>query len=130
MNIEIGAKATAELTVCSEHTAKVVGSGELDVFATPMMAALMEKAAYLAIASYLPEGDSSVGTRLSISHVSATPIGLKVWAESEVTLVDGKRVEFSVAAYDEAGLIGQGTHERFVVTDQRFLSKTAKKLEK
>ena len=70
-----------------------------------------------------------MGTKLSVSHDSASPVGIKVWAESEITLVDGKRIELKVAAYDEKGLIGQGTHERFIITDERFLSKTAKKLE-
>ena len=83
----------------------------------------------MAIAPGLEEGDSSVGTRLAIGHLSATPVGLKVWAESEVTAVDGKRIEFKVSAGDEKGLIGEGTHERFIVTDSRFLSKAAKKLE-
>ena len=130
MSITVGMKARAETMVSEQNTALTAGSGTLPVFATPFLCALMEEAAWKAIAPGLAEGDSSVGTKLSISHVSATPIGLKVWAESEVTLVDGKRVEFSVAAYDQAGLIGQGTHERFVVTDQRFLSRAAKKLEK
>ena len=128
MNIEIGAKATAELTVCPEHTAKVVGSGELDVFATPMMAALMEKAAYLAIASYLPEGDSSVGCELKISHVSATPVGMTVRAEAEVTAVEGKMIHYTVKAFDECGLIGEGTHVRAIVHSDRFVQRTNDKL--
>ena len=77
----------------------------------------------------LAEGESTVGTKLCVSHDSASPVGIKVWAESEITLVDGKRIELKVAAYDEKGLIGQGTHERFIITDERFLSKTSKKLE-
>ena len=81
------------------------------------------------IAPHLEPGQSTGGTKLSVSHDSASPVGIKVWAESEVTLVDGKRIELKVAAYDEKGLIGQGTHERFIITDERFLSKTAKKLE-
>ena len=93
------------------------------------MIALIEKAAWTSIAPYLAPGDSTVGTKLNISHLSATPVGMKVWAESEITLVDGKRIELKVSAYDEKGLIGEGTHERFIVTDQRFLSKAARKLE-
>jgi predicted thioesterase len=89
----------------------------------------MEKAAWMAIAPALDEGDSSVGTKLSISHLSASPVGLKVWAESEVTAVDGKRIEFKVTAGDEKGLIGEGTHERFIITNDRFLAKAARKLE-
>jgi predicted thioesterase len=122
-------KIRVEEVVTEQNTAICAGSGTLPVFATPFMCALMEKAAWMAIAPALNEGDSSVGTKLNISHLSATPVGLKVWAESEVTAVDGKRIEFKVTAGDEKGLIGEGTHERFIVTDERFLAKTAKKLE-
>lgn len=127
MPIEIGMRARAEAVVSQQNVALTAGSGTLPVFATPWMCALMEEAAWKAIASELDEGDSSVGTKLSISHLSATPIGVKVWAESEVTAVNGKQVEFKVSAYDEAGLIGEGTHQRFIVTDERFLAKAAKK---
>lgn len=129
MSVAIGMKARVEDFVTQENTAISAGSGTLPVFATPFMCALMEKAAWMAIAPGLNEGDSSVGTKLSISHLSATPVGLNVWAESEVTAVDGKRIEFKVSAGDEKGLIGEGTHERFIVTNERFLSKAAKKLE-
>ena len=129
MSVTIGMKIRVEEVVTEQNTAICAGSGTLPVFATPFMCALMEKAAWMAIAPALNDGDSSVGTKLNISHVSATPVGLKVWAESEVTAVDGKRIEFKVTAGDEKGIIGEGTHERFIVTDQRFLLKTAKKLE-
>ena len=129
MSVTVGMKIRVEETVTEQNTAICAGSGTLPVFATPFMCALMEKAAWMAIAPALNEGDSSVGTKLNISHVSATPVGLQVWAESEVTAVDGKRIEFKVTAGDEKGIIGEGTHERFIVTDERFLAKTAKKLE-
>ena len=129
MSVTVGMKIRVEDVVTEQNTAICAGSGTLPVFATPFMCALMEKAAWMAIAPALNEGDSSVGTKLNISHLSATPVGLKVWAESEVTAVDGKRIEFKVTAGDEKGLIGEGTHERFIVTDERFLAKTAKKLE-
>lgn len=129
MSVSVGMKGRCEAMVDESVTAQAAGSGTLPVFATPWMCALMEKAAWTAVAPGLSEGESTVGTKLSISHVSATPVGMKVWAESEVTLVDGKRIEFTVNAYDEKGLIGSGTHERFVVTDQRFLAKAARKLE-
>ncbi len=129
MSVTVGMKIRVEEVVTEQNTAICAGSGTLPVFATPFMCALMEKAAWMAIAPALNEGDSSVGTKLNISHLSATPVGLKVWAESEVTAVDGKRIEFKVTAGDEKGLIGEGTHERFIVTDERFLAKTAKKLE-
>lgn len=128
MSVTVGMKGRAEAEVNDQNTAMSAGSGTLPVFATPWMCALMEKASWTAVAPALAQGESTVGTKLNISHLSATPVGLKVWAESEVTAVDGKRIELKVAAYDEKGLIGEGTHERFIVTDQRFLDKAARKL--
>ncbi|MDY3905203.1 MAG: thioesterase family protein [Lawsonibacter sp.] len=129
MSVTVGMKGRAEAEVNDQNTAMSAGSGTLPVFATPWMCALMEKASWTAVAPALAQGESTVGTKLNIFHLSATPVGLKVWAESEVTAVDGKRIELKVAAYDEKGLIGEGTHERFIVTDQRFLDKAARKLE-
>ena len=129
MSIEPGVRGYAEDIVSEKNTAQAACSGGLAVFGTPFMIALMEKAAWSSIAPLLPPGDSTVGTRLDVSHLSATPVGLKVWAESEITLVDGKRIELKVSAYDDKGLIGEGTHERFIVTDERFLAKAARKLE-
>ena len=129
MSVTVGLKGRAQSQVSPENTAVAAGSGTLPVFATPWMCALMEKAAWTAVAPALEPGESTVGTKLEISHLSATPVGLSVWAESEVTLVDGKRIQFQVSAYDEKGLIGQGTHERFIVTDERFLAKAARKKE-
>ena len=122
-------KGRAEAVVTQDNAAVTAGSGTLPVFATPWMCALMEKASWTAVAPGLEPGESTVGTRLNITHDSATPLGLKVWAESQVTAVDGRRIEFQVTAYDERGLIGQGTHERFVVADDRFLAKAQRKLE-
>ena len=101
MSVTVGMKARVEDVVVQEKTAVSVGSGTLPVFSTPFMCALMEKAAWMAIAPELNEGYSSVGTKLNISHLAATPVGLKIWAESEVTAVDGKRIEFIVSAGDE-----------------------------
>ena len=129
MSVTVGMKGRAEAVVDDRNTAVRAGSGTLPVFATPWMCALMEKASRTAVAPALAQGESTVGTKLNISHLSATPVGLKVWAESEVTAVDGKRIELKVAAYDEKGLIGEGYHERFVITDERFLGKAARKLE-
>ena len=129
MSITVGLKGRAETVVSDSNTAQAACSGALPVFGTPFMCALMEEAAWKSIAPHLEPGQSTVGTKLEISHDSATPVGMKVWAESEVTQVDGKRLVLKVAAFDERGPIGQGTHERFIVTDERFLSKTAKKLE-
>ena len=129
MSIEVGIKGRAEDTVRPENTAQAACSGALPVYGTPFMCALMENASWTSLVPYLEEGEGTVGTRLEITHDSATPVGMKVWAESEVTAVEGRRIVLKVAAYDERGLIGQGTHERFVIQNERFLAKTAKKLE-
>lgn len=129
MSVTVGLKGRAETVVNDANTAQAACSGALPVFGTPFMCALMEEAAWKSIAPHLEPGQSTVGTKLDISHDSATPVGMKVWAESEITEVDGKRLVLTVAAFDERGPIGRGTHERFIVTDQRFLAKCAKKLE-
>lgn len=127
MAIEIGIKGRAETVVTQENTAAAVGSGLAPVFATPAMVALMEQAAATSVAPCLEEGQGSVGVHLDVAHLSATPVGMKVWAESQVTAVDGKQITFAVAAYDEAGLIGQGTHKRACITVDRFLARTEQK---
>ena len=129
MSITVGLKGRAETVVSDSNTAQAACSGALPVFGTPFMCALMEEAAWKSIAPHLEPGQSTVGTKLDITHDSATPVGMKVWAESEVVEVDGKRLVLKVSAFDEKGLIGQGTHQRFIVTDERFLAKTAQKLE-
>ena len=128
MEITIGMKGKVSTLVEREDTAYEVGSGSLLVYATPCMVALMEGAACEAIASAIPEEKTSVGTELHISHLSATPVGLEVRATAEVTAVEGSVVTFKVEAYDESGLIGEGTHKRAVITTQRFLDKTYSKL--
>ena len=129
MSVTVGLKGRAETLVNDANTAQAACSGALPVFGTESMCALMEEAAWKSIAPHLEVGQSTVGTRLNVSHDSATPVGMKVWAESEVTEVDGKRLLLTVTAFDEKGPIGTGIHERFIVTNDRFLSKTAKKLE-
>ena len=129
MSIPTGLKGRADSVVTEQNTAQAACSGALPVFGTPFLCALMEKAAWTSLVPYLEEDQGTVGTKLDISHNSATPLGMKVWAESEVTQVDGKRLVLKVAAYDEKGPIGQGTHERFIITDERFLAKCAKKRE-
>jgi len=128
MEITIGMKAEVSTLVEREDTAYEVGSGSLLVYATPCMVALMEGAACEAIAPALPEDKTSVGTALEISHLSATPVGLEVRAEAEVTAVDGNTITFHVTAYDETGKIGEGTHKRAIVNTQRFLDKVYNKL--
>ena len=129
MSVTVGLKGRAETVVSDANTAQAACSGALPVFGTPFMCALMEEAAWKSIAPHLEEGQSTVGTRLDISHDSATPVGMKVWAESEVTQVDGKRIVLNVTAYDEKGLIGKGTHERFIIQNERFVQKAQRKLE-
>ena len=121
--MEIGIKGRAETVVNHENTAKFVGSGELEVFATPQMIALMEQAAASSVAGELEEGQGTVGTLLNVSHDAATPLGRKVWAETELVEVDRRRLVFDVKAYDECGLIGQGKHERFIIQNDKFLAK-------
>lgn len=128
MEITIGMKGRAETLVEREDTAQAIGSGDLLVYATPCMVALMEGAACEAIADALPEGKTSVGTFLQIEHQSATPVGLEVRAEAEVTAVEGSTVTFQVTAFDESGKIGEGIHKRVVINTQKFLEKTYNKL--
>lgn len=117
-----------EMTVDESHTALAMGSGELPVFATPAMIALIEETCWRSVAESLDEGSGTVGTRLDISHVSATPAGMKVWCDSELVQREGRRLEFNVEVYDEAGLVGKGTHERFIIDNARFMEKAGKKL--
>ena len=128
MSIEVGLKGRSETFVTEQNTASAVGSGLVPVFATPYMIALMENAAANSLLPYLAEDEGTVGTLLNVAHSSASPIGMKVWAETTVTAVEGKKITFEVAAFDEVGEIGRGTHERFIIKPERFLAKTQSKL--
>ena len=128
--LEAGSKGTKKIMVTNENTAKTMGSGTLDVFATPAMIALMENTAYESVASELEEGSGTVGTALNVKHVAATPVGMKVTCETELIKVDGRALTFSVKAFDEKGLIGEGEHERFIVFNEKFQAKADAKLEK
>ncbi len=128
MELKAGIKNTGEVVVTRELCAAQVGSGLLDVYATPMMIALMENVASTGVAEYLEEGQDTVGTKINVDHVSATPIGMKVTVEAELVEVDRRRLVFSVKAFDEAGLIGEGTHERFIIDNEKFFSKAQGKL--
>ena len=128
MEIIVGMKGEAATLVEREDTAKEVGSGDLLVYATPCMVALMEGAACEAIADALSDTQTTVGTLLNIEHISATPVGLEVRAEAEVTAVEGKVITFEVHAFDEAGEIGKGIHKRVIVNSQKFLDKAYTKL--
>lgn len=121
--IEIGLKHTSELTVTEAFTAIQMGSGEMPVLATPVMMALMENAAMLAVADELPEGCTTVGGHIESSHLRPSKIGNVISATAEVTKVDGKKIEFKVSAYFGETLIGEGTHLRFIVDREQFMSK-------
>ena len=121
--VEVGLKHTSELTVTDAVTAIRMGSGDMPVLATPAMMALMENAAMLAVADELPEGSTTVGGHIASSHLRPSKIGDVVRAVAEVTKVDGRKIEFKVSAYSGDILLGEGTHLRFVVDRERFMSK-------
>ena len=121
--IIIGASLTCETVVSEDKLAVNVGSGDMRVFATPMMAALMEKAAAECLGGFLGGDETSVGTRLEISHDAPTPLGMKVTVTAEILEANGRKIIFSVSASDEKGVIGSGRHERFVVYREKFQAK-------
>lgn len=127
--LETGIKYRLTETVTEEKTAASLGSGSLRVYATPAMIALMEHTALLSVASELDEGMTTVGTRLDIAHTSASPVGSTITCESVLTEIDRRRLVFSVTAYDDAGEIGKGVHERFIVDCEKFSAKTEAKLQ-
>ncbi len=122
-NLNVGLKNKEEKTVTMNDTAKVFGSGAAEVFATPLMIGLMETASMNAVKELLPEGFSTVGISVNVRHISATAVGKKVWAEAELVEIDRKRLVFKVDAYDEDKKIGEGTHERFIVDEKKFMDK-------
>lgn len=123
MSIPVGATYTAKTTVNDKNIASAVGSGPVDVFATPMMVALFELAASKCIEGYLEDGQASVGTHINVSHSGATPIGMEVSATATVREVDRRRVEFDIVINDEVGEVGSGTHTRFVIDHEKFMQK-------
>ncbi len=126
--IKIGEIFKKEIIVEENMRAINVGSGDVSVYATPMMMCLMEEVSAKCLNQFLEEGMTSVGTSISSSHLAATPLGMKVSAEATITAVDGRKISFDIIAYDEAGLIGEGKHDRFIVNRQKFNEKTAAKL--
>ena len=127
--LEVGIKGHQEEIVTDSLTAKSMGSGVMDVYATPAMLALMEKTAFTSVASYLNEGCGSVGIKVEIENLASSPVGMKIKCDSELIGIEGRKLIFSVEASDEKGLIGKGTHERFIVENDKFQEKTDKKLE-
>ncbi len=125
--LEAGIKGYQELTVTEGDTAKAHKSGTLDVLATPRMAALMEETAWRSVAGELGEGMGTVGIKLDLGHLAPTPVGMKVWCESLLTGVDGRKLTFSITVFDGAGKIGEGLHERFIIEETKFQAKADKK---
>ena len=121
--MKIGDKGTVTVKVTKENCASAIGSGALDVFATPSMIALMENAACEAIKASLQPGESSVGTKVNISHLKASALEDTITATATLTEIDGRRLVFEVVANDSKGIIGEGTHERFIINAEKFLSK-------
>ena len=126
--LETGIKGTRTVTVNEENTAKAMGSGTLDVFATPALIALMEETCWRSVANELEEGCGTVGTLLEIKHTAPTPVGMKVTCESTLTEVDGRRLVFEVIARDAKGVVGEGRHERFIIQNEKFQVKANAKL--
>ena len=124
-----GITGSAQDTVTEERTAASMGSGGLRVYATPRMTAMMEYTAWSSVEPYMEDGMGTVGTKLDISHLAASPVGAEIRYESELTEVDRRRLVFSVRAFDDAGLIGEGTHERFIIDNAKFMSRAESKLE-
>ena len=125
--LETGIRGEAKEVVSESNSAQAMKSGELKVYATPSMIALMEQAAYTSVAGELEEGQGTVGTLMNVSHISATPVGMEVTANSELVKVDGRKLVFHVEAYDERGKIGEGEHERFIIDNEKFQNKADNK---
>lgn len=125
--LQTGIKGEVKEIVSENNSAAAMKSGELNVYATPSMIALMEQAAYKSVAGELEEGMGTVGTLMNVSHISATPLGMEVTAKTELTEIDRKRLVFHVEAFDERGKIGEGTHERFIIDNRKFQEKTDNK---
>lgn len=126
--LEKGITGSKTLVVDAGKTARAMGSGGLDVFATPALVALMEGTAMESLLPHLEAGQGTVGTALSVRHLAATPVGMQVRCESELTAVEGRKLTFAIVAYDEVDKIGEATHERFVIDNARFMQKAQSKL--
>lgn len=125
--METGITGRQTITVTEDKTAAVMGSGELAVFATPAMIALMENTASKSVADVLEPGQGTVGTLIDVKHVAATPVGMEVICETKLVEVDRKRLVFEVKAYDRVGVIGEGMHERFIIDNEKFMAKAGAK---
>ena len=121
--MKIGLTYTSTLVVSKDHVAAVMGSGDLHVFATPAMVALMENAAMLAVADHLPEGSTTVGAMMNTSHVKPSLVGDMVKTTAVLTGIEGRKLTFEIKAEDSKGIIGEAVHVRYVVDRERFMSK-------
>ena len=128
--LELGIKGEVSFKVDEQCSAKNMGSGDLEVLATPQMVAMLEKAAWESVQPFLDDGFGTVGTLMHVTHDAATPLGMKVTCKSELIQIDGKKLVFKVEAFDEDGHIGGGTHERFIVNNSKFQNKTDAKIQK
>lgn len=125
--IELGITGRQEEIVTVDKTAAVRAVGALDIYATPCVITLMEKTAFLSMIPYLEEGDATVGISIQMDHVSPTPVGIKVWAESKLIAIDRRKLTFEIFAYDEYGEIGHAIHDRFIVNEKKFVEKAMSK---
>lgn len=125
--LNVGIKGQAECLVTEKNPAATMGSGALQVYATPAMIALVEKAAWESVQPYLEEGSGTVGTELRVKHLAATPVGLIVTARTELIAVEGRKLVFKVEVFDQTGKIGEGEHERFIVANEKFFAKAQAK---
>ena len=121
--VSAGQTATATVIVTESNIAKTMKSGSLEVFATPAMCALMEEASQAAVQPYLEDDEGTVGISLSITHEAPTPLGATVTAKATVSAVEGRKITFDIEASDGVGIIGRGTHERFVINNEKFMAK-------
>lgn len=127
--LEVGIKGSASVQVTEANTAKIMGSGTLDVFATPAMIALIERTCWTSVQNQLEPGWGSVGISLNISHSAPTPLGLTATCTSELTAVEGRKLTFQITVHDDKGVVGSGFHQRFLVENEKFQAKANKKAE-
>ena len=125
--IILNTTAKSVWTVKTEHLAINVGSGDQEVFSTPSLVALMENSAVNAISEFLEEGETSVGVEINVKHISATPLNVEVTSTAKIVEVDGRKVAFTIEAFDNKEKIGEATHTRFVLNAQKFMAKTSEK---
>lgn len=125
--LETGIKGYQEITVAQKDTASIHKSGTLQVFATPAMIGLIEETAWKSVAEHLEAGMGTVGVKLDVSHLAPTPVGMKVWCETRLKEIQGRKLVFSAEVFDEAGKIGEGQHQRFIIEEEKFQNKAEQK---